>query len=127
MCQYSNLRVSSFSRMQSELMGKKVFQLCFSALLFAAAAFAPCFLLLAPCSSAQAQQPKIPRIGFLMATSSGATAARLEAFRQGLRELGYVEGKNVVIEWRSSDGNSERGRALAAELVRLKPDIIVTA
>jgi putative ABC transport system substrate-binding protein len=54
-------------------------------------------------------------------------AARLEAFRQGLRDLGYVEGKSIVIEWRSADGNSERGRALATELVRLKPDIIVTA
>jgi len=50
----------------------------------------------------------------------------MEAFRQGLRELGYVEGKNVVIDWRSADGKVERLSALAAELVRLKVDIIVT-
>ncbi len=52
---------------------------------------------------------------------------RIEAFRQGLRELGYVEGKNIVIEWRSSEGKSERAPGLAAELVRLKVDVIVTA
>jgi hypothetical protein len=51
---------------------------------------------------------------------------RREAFRQGLRELGYIEGKNIVIEWRSGEGNSERVPALAAELVRLKVDVIVT-
>jgi putative ABC transport system substrate-binding protein len=52
--------------------------------------------------------------------------ARTEAFRQGLRELGYVEGKNIIIEWRSADGNEDRLPALAAELVQLKVDIIVT-
>ena len=50
----------------------------------------------------------------------------LEAFRQGLRELGYVEGKNIVIEWRSAEGKQDRLPALAAELVRLKVDIIVS-
>jgi putative ABC transport system substrate-binding protein len=76
---------------------------------------------------ATAQQPtKVPRIGYL-AVSLSANAARTEAFRQGLRDLGYVEGKNIVIEWRSREGKSERVPALAAELVRLKVDIIITS
>jgi putative ABC transport system substrate-binding protein len=75
--------------------------------------------------SAQAQQPaKVARIGYLVGPSS-ASSARYEAFRQGLRELGYVEGKNIVIEWRSSEGNRDRQRALVAELMRLKVDVIV--
>jgi ABC-type uncharacterized transport system substrate-binding protein len=75
----------------------------------------------------QAQQPtKIPRIGYLSVSSRSAMTARTEAFRQGLRELGYVEGKNIIIEWRSADGNEDRLPALAAELVQLKVDIIVT-
>ena len=77
--------------------------------------------------SAQAQQAvKVQRIGFLGATSPSVESTRVEAFRQGLRELGYVEGKNVVIEWRSSEGKEDRLPALAAELVRLKVDVIVT-
>jgi putative ABC transport system substrate-binding protein len=76
----------------------------------------------------EAQQPtKVPRIGFLIATSRSVSSARIEAFRQGLRELGYVEGKNIVIEWRSAEGKSERVPALAAELVRLNVDVILTA
>ncbi len=55
-----------------------------------------------------------------------AIAPRFEAFRQGLRELGYVEGKNIVIEWRSCRGKTDRLPALAAELVGLKVDVIVT-
>jgi putative ABC transport system substrate-binding protein len=79
-------------------------------------------------SFAQAQQPtKIPRIGFLAGISLSALAARIEAFRQGLRELGYVEGKNIVIEWRSAEGKPDHLPALAAEIVRLKVDVIVTA
>ena len=74
----------------------------------------------------QAQQAKIHRIGFLGASSAVALAARIEAFRQGLRALGYVEGKNIVIEWRSAEGNLDRLPGLAAELVRLKVDVIVT-
>ncbi|HEU4340017.1 MAG TPA: ABC transporter substrate binding protein, partial [Candidatus Binatia bacterium] len=77
---------------------------------------------------AQAQQPtKVARIGFLAAVSPSAIAARTEAFRQGLRELEYVEGKNIVIERRYAEGKPERMRELAAELVRLKVDVIVTA
>jgi putative ABC transport system substrate-binding protein len=78
-------------------------------------------------SVAQAQPTKIPRIGYLSATSPSAIVARTEAFRQGLRELGYVEGKNISIEYRFAEGKLDRLPALAAELVRLKVDIIVTA
>ncbi|MGE5817025.1 MAG: ABC transporter substrate-binding protein [Deltaproteobacteria bacterium] len=75
---------------------------------------------------AHAQQPKkIPRIGFLSAVSPSTISARVEAFRQGLRELGYVEGKNIFIEWRFAEGKSDRLPSLAAELVRLKVDVIV--
>jgi putative tryptophan/tyrosine transport system substrate-binding protein len=87
-----------------------------------------CAMLLAFCYSAEAQQPtKVPRIGFLIGSSPSANAARIEAFRQGLRELGYVEGKNIFIEWRSVEGKFDRLPALAAELVRLKVDVIVTS
>jgi ABC-type uncharacterized transport system substrate-binding protein len=76
---------------------------------------------------AQAQQPaKIPRIGFLSPTFPSTNPARSEAFRQGLRELGYVEGKNIVIEWRYAEGKFDRLPALVAELVSLKVDLIVT-
>jgi putative ABC transport system substrate-binding protein len=85
------------------------------------------FVLVVAGAVAQAQQPtKIPRIGFLIAASPSSVSARLEAFRQGLRELGYVEGKNIVIEWRYAEGKLDRLPALVAELVRLKIDIIVT-
>jgi putative tryptophan/tyrosine transport system substrate-binding protein len=77
--------------------------------------------------AARAQQPtKIPPIGYLTTSSLSANAVRIEAFQQGLRELGYVEGKNIVIEWRSAEGKLDRVPALAAELVRLKVDVIVT-
>jgi putative ABC transport system substrate-binding protein len=77
---------------------------------------------------AQAQQPaKVSRIGYLTASSLYAISARIEAFRQSLRELGYVGGKNIVIEWRSVEGKADRLPGLAAELVRLKVDVIVTA
>lgn len=71
--------------------------------------------------------PKVPRIGFQSAAFPSAISARTEAFRQGLRELGYVEGKNIAIEWRYAEGKLDRLPALAAELVRLKVDVIVTA
>ena len=77
---------------------------------------------------AHAQQPtKIPRIGFLIATSPSVIAARIDAFRQGLRELGYVEGKSIAIDFRWADAKLDRLPALAAELVRLNVDVIVTA
>ena len=87
-----------------------------------------CALLLALCASAHAQQPtKVLRIGYLSANSRSAVSTRTDAFRQGLRELGYVEGKNIVIEWRYAEGKPNRLPALAAELVYLKVDIIVSA
>ena len=79
-------------------------------------------------SSAEAQQPtKVPRIGSLSGQSPSTSPARREAFQQGLRELGYIEGKSIVIEWRYAEGKFDRLPALAAELVRLKVDIIITA
>jgi ABC-type uncharacterized transport system substrate-binding protein len=70
------------------------------------------------------QTTKIPRIAYLVGPSS-AGSARYEAFRQGLRELGYEEGKNIVIDWRSDEGNRDRSRAIVAETVRSKVDVIV--
>ncbi len=93
----------------------KLLHVLFAALLWACA----------PNAAAQ-QSGKIPRIGFQLDTSPAALASRLEGFRQGLRELGYTEGKNIVIEWRSSDSNPESRREIAAELVRLKLDVIVS-
>ena len=65
-------------------------------------------MLFALCLSAQAQQPgKIPRIGFLVSGFPSSAARRIQAFQQGLRELGYVEGKNIVIEYRYAEGKPE--------------------
>jgi len=86
-----------------------------------------CTVLFALCVSTHAQQPtKIPRIGLLFTATPSAAAARIEAFRQGLRELGYVEGKNILIEQRYAEGQLNHMNELAAELVRLKVDVIVT-
>jgi len=75
----------------------------------------------------QAQQAaKMPRIGYLTAVPLSAYTTRIDAFRQGLREQGFTEGKNIVVEWRSSEGDRERTAALAAELVRLKVDVLVS-
>jgi putative ABC transport system substrate-binding protein len=75
----------------------------------------------------EAQQPKkVPRIGFLGAASVAANSARVDAFRQGLRDLGYIEGKNIVIEYRYAGGKLDRLPALATELVGLKVDVIVS-
>src|SRR4026208_957385 len=85
-------------------------------------------MLLGLCSSVEAQQPtKVLRIGLLAGTKPAAVAARVAAFRQGLRELGYVEGKNIVVEYRYAEAKADREPELAAELVGLKVDIIVTA
>jgi putative tryptophan/tyrosine transport system substrate-binding protein len=82
-------------------------------------------ILLAVAVVAKAQQPKkIPRVGYLAAVSASADAPRLEAFRQGLRDLGYVEGQNIVLDFRHTD-KFERLPDLAAELVRLKIDVLV--
>jgi len=83
-------------------------------------------LITAPPSQAQ-QSTKVFQIGYLGGVSLSANTARQESFRQGLRELGYVEGKNIVIDWRSADGKLDRLPALAAELVRHKVDIILTS
>jgi putative tryptophan/tyrosine transport system substrate-binding protein len=84
-------------------------------------------VLLAVAVLAQTQQSaKVPRIGYLTGATPDGQSARIEAFRQGLRELGYVEGKNIVIEYRYAEEKLDRLPALAAELVRLKVDVIVT-
>ncbi len=84
--------------------------------------------LASPLQLAKAQQTtKIPRIGWIIASSLSANAARREAFRQGLREMGYVEGNNIVIEWRSGEEKRDRIRGLAVELVRLQLEVIVAA
>ena len=86
-----------------------------------------CALLLALSVSARAQQTKqVPRIGLLSSLSPAAVSARMDALRQGLREHGYVERKNIFIEWRYAEGKLDSLPALAAELVRLKVDVIVT-
>ena len=75
---------------------------------------------------AEAQQPKkIPRIGYLSGTSLAVNSARVEAFRQGLREFGYIEGKNIVIECRYAEGKPDRLPDACGELVHLKVDVIV--
>jgi putative ABC transport system substrate-binding protein len=85
-------------------------------------------LFLASAHPAAAQQPKkVPRIGYLNATSASAISDSVEAFLQGLRELGYIEGKNIVIEYRFAEGKLDQVPRNAAELVRLKIDVIVTA
>jgi putative ABC transport system substrate-binding protein len=84
-------------------------------------------MLFAVCVSVRAQQPqKMHRIGVLGATSPATIAARLNAFRQGLRELGYIDGKNIVVEYRYADGKLNRVPALAAEMVRLNVEVILT-
>ena len=77
--------------------------------------------------AAAQQAKKVPRIGYLSGTSPSVNSARVEAFRQGLHELGYVEGKNIIVEWRYAGGKLDRLPALAAELVRLKVDVIVAS
>jgi putative ABC transport system substrate-binding protein len=83
---------------------------------------------IAVCSTAAAQQQrKIPHVGYLTISSLSSNVARNEAFRRGMQELGYVEGKNIVLEWRSGDGKVERKNELVAEVVRHKVDVIVTS
>src|SRR5262249_31418777 len=84
-------------------------------------------LLAAPLVPEAQQATKVTPIGYLSGPSLSANAARMEAFGRGRRELSSGEGKNIVIEWRSTDGNLDRPPALAAELVRLKGAVIVTS
>src|SRR4029077_11421390 len=85
-----------------------------------------CALLFALCMSAEAQQPKkVVRLGYLSASSPAANSARVEPFRQGLRELGYLDGKNIVIQYRWAEEKFVRLPDLAGELVGLKVDVIV--
>jgi putative ABC transport system substrate-binding protein len=100
-----------------------LFALWFPEVLF----LVPCSVLLAPCPLWAQQPNKVPRIGFLSGTSPSTISARVEAFHQGLHELGYVERKNIVIEYRYAGGKLDRLPALAAELVRLNVDLIVSA
>jgi putative ABC transport system substrate-binding protein len=85
----------------------------------------PLLILAAPLVAGAQQAAKVPRIGYL-SLNAGANPHLREAFRQGLRDLGYVEGRNVVIEYRDAEGKPERLPALAGELVALKVDVIVT-
>jgi len=80
----------------------------------------------APSGADAEESAKLHRIGMLERTSLVTNAANVESFRQRLRELGYVEGSGFIIEYRSADGIDERFSSLASELVRLKPDVIVT-
>ena len=87
-----------------------------------------CAMLFALCFSASAQQPKkVPRIGYLSAPDPASESTRSEAIRLALRELGYIEGQNIATEYRYAEGKLDRYPELAAELVRLKVDIIVVA
>jgi putative ABC transport system substrate-binding protein len=83
-------------------------------------------LLITGLSEAQ-DTTKIPRIGYLSVSPSTASPGRTDAFRDGLRELGYMEGKNIHIEYRWADGKADRLPSFASELVRAKVDVIVTA
>jgi putative ABC transport system substrate-binding protein len=83
-------------------------------------------VLLAVAAIAAAQQPKkVPRIGYLSTSDAATESTLLEAIRLALRDLGYVEGQNIAIEYRYAEGKRDRFPELAAELVRLKVDIIV--
>src|SRR6185503_16166686 len=73
------------------------------------------------------QPKKIPRIGYLTSAAAASALPNSEAFREGLRQLGYVEDKNIIVEWRYAEGKSERLSELATELVKLNVDVIVTA
>src|SRR6266446_722043 len=87
-----------------------------------------CAMLLAVCVSANAQQPgKVPKIGFLVGPSRSFFASRMESFQQGLHSLGYIEGKNIVIEYRYAEGKADRLPTLAEELVSLRVDLIITS
>jgi putative ABC transport system substrate-binding protein len=85
-----------------------------------------CGVLTAPLAGRAQQVGKVYRIGILEAIPAAQNAANLDALRKGLRGFGYVEGRNLIIDYRSADGHAERFPALASELVRLKAELIVT-
>ena len=90
--------------------------------------FGLCAMLFALCVSVEAQQPaKTPRIGVLAGSSAAGESPRVEAFRQGLRDLGYVEDKNIAIEYRYANAKFDKLPALADELIRLKVDVLVVS
>jgi putative ABC transport system substrate-binding protein len=108
--QHSNTPIST----QQSTMSKKVFCVALCAILFAL------------CMSADAQQPtKVPRIGFLDAGTAAGSAVLVDAFRQELSKLGWIEGKNITIEYRFAEQKNDQLPELAANLVRLKADLIV--
>jgi putative tryptophan/tyrosine transport system substrate-binding protein len=82
-------------------------------------------LLLAPLTSQAQHTAQVPRLGLLMPGSASTSASRLEAFRHGLRDLGYVEGRTITLEYRFAEGQADRLSALVAELVRLPVDVLV--
>src|SRR5262244_1351649 len=89
--------------------------------------FALCAMLLALCATAEAQQPnKVHRIGYLSPGDAASDSTRSEAIRRALRDLGYIDGQNIAIEYRYTEGKSGRNPELAAELVRLKVEVVVT-
>src|SRR5262249_23923911 len=88
----------------------------------------PAIFLLITISLAHSQQPtKVHRIGMLISGSTSTHKSSIAAFHRGLRDLGYVEGKNILIEYRYAEGKRERYPALATEMVQLKPAVIVVA
>src|SRR5215510_10716806 len=90
--------------------------------------FALCVMLFALCASAEAQQPrKVHRIGFLSVNDPATESPRSEGIRLALRELGYIEGQNIAIEYRYGEGKTDQYPELVAELVRLKVDVILTS
>ena len=84
-------------------------------------------LLAAPLTTEAQQAGKVYRIGFLSGSSAVASRRHLEQFRSGLRDLGYVEGQNIIIEYRWAEGQQDRLPDLATDLVRIAPDLIVAA
>src|SRR5215468_7826039 len=97
-------------------MSKRIFCFVLGAMLFAL------------CQSAEAQQPKkVPLIGYLSNADPATDSARAGGLRLALHELGYIEGQNIAIEYRFAEGKVDRASELAAELVRLKVDIIIVA
>ncbi|MBI1958162.1 MAG: ABC transporter substrate-binding protein, partial [Candidatus Rokubacteria bacterium] len=84
-------------------------------------------ILVAPLAADAQQAAKVPRIGFLGNSTAALEANLVGPFREGLRDLGYVEGRNILIEYRWAEGKYERFPALIAELIALKVDVIVTA